>query len=293
MPSSMTTTKTPYFPPPPKYAATSKSKSKKPRFGVSDEKAQNPPQTLRRSRQFLLPSLLILTFTTTILSMIYAYCIAAPHTRLSKEDFDHDPTTELNDSIFKRANTLPLLLLHRRNSNYGNSDGAGPSGGMVAYTLATPLTTMVYILTELSMHVTRPHISVTRRTHYIFLGCTLLLAAGWITNLALWTQCEMPAPSLTANMRMCPASVRGHFMFGIHELSIAKVVVGWFIVAGSLVHACCIVKNMRDIRRYGGDGLGIRHGSVRMVLEMEEGARVQRSLRRGFRKHGVTIVEGY
>lgn len=284
---STTTPTAPYFPPPPRYASTTKSKTKH-ASKTSKEEPPKRPLVLRRSRQFLLPSLLILTFITTILSMIYAYCIAAPHTRLSSEDFANDPNVELDDSFFKRA----AVLIRRGGSAYGSESGA-PNVGMVAYTLSAPLATLVYILTELALHVVRPHISITRRAHLVFLACTTVLAAGWTTTNALWTHCEMPAPSLTANMRMCPASVRGHFMFGIHELSIAKVIVGWFIVTGLLVHAFCIVKNMRDIRRYGGDGLGIQHGSVRMVLEMEEGARVQKGLRRGFKKHGVRIADGY
>lgn len=288
---SRTTPMTPYFPPPPKFAATAKSKARH-SSQAPVEKSEKPPQTLRRSRQFLLPTLLIITFITTILSMIYAYCIAAPHTRLSAEDLSRDPATELDDSLFKRA----TALLQRGSSAYGSAystDSGDPAPAMIAYTLSAPIATLLYILTELAMHITRPHVSATRRTHLAFLACTLVLAAGWTTTNALWTHCEMPAPSLTANMRMCPSSVRGHFMFGIHELSIAKVILGWTIVVGLLVHATCLVKNMRDIKRYGGAGLGIQHGSVRMVLEMEEGARVQRTLRRGFRKHGVRIADGY
>jgi hypothetical protein len=277
-----TTPTTPYFPPPPKHATKAKRASKSP-----EETRQSPPQTLRRSRQFLLPTLLVLTFITTVLSMIYAYCIAAPHTSLTKEDLLRDAETEIDDSIFRRAVTLL-----RRGSSYGSGDGS-PDAAMIAYTLSAPVATLIYILSELAMHVTRPHVSVTRRFHLIFLCCTLLIAAGWITTVGFWAQCEMPAPSLTENIYMCPASVRGHFMFGIHELSIAKVIVSFFIIVGLLLHAYCIVKNMRDIRRFGGDGLGIKHGSVRMVLEMEEGARVQRDLRRGFKKHGVRIAEGY
>lgn len=285
MQSSSTPPTAPYFPPPPRYTSTTKSKSKDSRQS-SKETSPKRPFILRRSRRFLLPSLLVLTSTNTILSMIYAYCIAAPHTRLSSEDFAQDPNTELDDSYFKRA-----AGLIRRASTYG-TDGS-PDVAMVAYTLSAPVATLVYIMIELSLHIVRPHISITRRTHQVFLLCVAVLAAGWTTTNALWTHCEMPAPSLTANMRMCPISVRGHFMFGIHELSIAKVIVGWFIVIGLLVHMFCLVKNIRDIRRYGGDGLGIQHGSVRMVLEMEEGARVQRGLRRSYKKHGVRIADGY
>ena len=284
---STTTPTAPYFPPPPRYASTTKKSKAKDVSRTSTDASPKRPFILRRSRQFLLPSLLILSFVNTILSMIYAYCIAAPHTRLSKEDFANGQDTEVDDSFFKRA-----VGLVPRGSAYGSDDGT-PNFAMVAYTLSAPLATLVYIIVELSMHVVRPHISITRRAHKVFLFFVAVLAAGWTTNNALWTHCEMPAPSLTANMRMCPASVRGHFMFGIHELSIAKVIVGWFIVIGLLVHMFCIVKNMRDIRRYGGDGLGIQHGSVRMVLEMEEGSRVQRTLRRSYKRHGVRIAEGY
>lgn len=286
MQSSTSPPTAPYFPPPPRYASTTKSKSKKDSLRTSKESSPTRPFILRRSRQFLLPTLLILTFTNTILSMIYAYCIAAPHTRLTSEDFAKDPNTELDDSFFKRAAGLV-----RRASSHA-TDGS-PDVAMVAYTLSAPLATLVYIMIELTLHIVRPHVSITRRTHQAFLLCVAVLAAGWTTTNALWTHCEMPAPSLTANMRMCPVSVRGHFMFGIHELSIAKVIVGWFIVIGLLVHMFCLVKNMRDIRRYGGDGLGIQHGSVRMVLEMEEGARVQKGLRRSYKKQGVRIAEGY
>jgi hypothetical protein len=288
--ASTTHSKVPYFPPPPKHASSTKAKPKR-CSAESDEYIRKPPQTLRRSRQFLLPNILILTFITTILSLVYAYCISAPHTRITQQEFDNNPDIERDDSLFRRAT---MFKHHRRDTSWdGGSYGSSPNAAMLAYTLAAPVATLLYIFVELTLHITRPVISVMRRTHLIFLCCTSLLAAGWAANLALWTQCEMPAASLTMKMHMCPASVRGHFMFGIHELSIAKVVLGWIIVVGLFAHAYCIVKNMRDIRKYGGAGLGIKHGSVRMVLEMEEGARVQRTLRRGYKKNGVRIAEGY
>ncbi|ETN46890.1 uncharacterized protein HMPREF1541_01079 [Cyphellophora europaea CBS 101466] len=274
----------PYFPPPPRFTSTSKPRSKFAK--ASTDGPPKPPQTLRRSRQILLPIILILSFITTILSMIYAYCIAAPHTRLSTEDFAREPTTELDDSMFSK--------LLRRGSTNPSSDGDSPIPVvMIAYTLATPVATLFYILFELSMTVIRPLVSITRRTHFVFFTCVLVLVAGWTTNNALWIHCEMPAPSLTQSMQMCPPSVRGHFMYGIHELTIAKVVLAWLIVLGLLLHALCILKNLRDIRMYGGEGLGIHHGAVRMVLQMEEGARVQKGLRRDFKRHGVRVAEGY
>jgi hypothetical protein len=268
----------PYFPPPPKSSLKPATRWRK-----TPDPDSKPPRYLRRSRLILLPLLLILAFITTVISLIYAYCIAASHTRLSAEELAND--IERNDSYFGR-----MLRLARRDAGSSSDEDRPVPIAMIFYSLTAPLVTLVYIIAELWHHITRPHISVTRRAHHCYLLLTLAQAAGWVANNAFWAHCEIPAPSLTANMQLCPASVRGHFMFGIHVLSIAKIATGFLIVLGLGVHACCIVKNMRDIRRYGGEGLGIKHGSARMVLEMEEGARVQKHLKRGFKKQGVRIA---
>ena len=81
-------------------------------------------------------------------------------------------------------------------------------------------------------------------------------------------------------------------MFGIHELSIAKTVLGLLVGLGFGLHAVLVVKNLRGLKRILGanrrEGLGLKHGDAQMMLEreMSEGLRVQRGLQREMRREG-------
>ena len=59
-------------------------------------------------------------------------------------------------------------------------------------------------------------------------------------------------------------------MYGIHELSIAKVAIAWVVVAGILWHTLCLLRSMRANRRAWKMEEG--HGEAQeVVIKLEEG----------------------
>lgn len=267
---------TPYFPPPPTYLQN-KQTQRSPSIDTS------LPSSIRRSRKFLLPAILLLSFVTTILSTIYAYCIASPHTRLTAADYANDPHAELNDSMFRRDATSGTTI-------------RSPTPTLISYTLTTPLATLLIIVAEIAQHILRPKSNYSRLALLLSLVSALCVSFGWIATSIIWVHCEIsPLQHTPGAQNMCPASVRGHFMWGIHELSWAKAALGFLIGICFLFHALFVFKSFRNTRqlkscRRGSAGLGLKHGEGQLLeREMEEGLRVQRDLRKGLKKHGQKV----
>lgn len=285
---------TPCFPPPPTTISGPEKRNFKQHKKHPEPSINPPPHSLHRSRKFLLPTLLLLTFTTTILATIYTYCILFPHTRLTQAN----PDATLNDSIFQRRATTTSTSPDTSNTSIPSSQPPEPLFPLIAYTILTPVLTLLFLLLELTLHILRPTLTSRPSTHYLLILTTTLLLCGWTATTSLTIHCELPHPSslTTTNMSICPAAVRGHFMFGIHELSIARVVIGWVVVGGLVVHLWCLGRAVRWVRVYGGSGmggggggrkgLGLRHGDVGLVRDLEDGERVQRELRRGWKGKG-------
>jgi hypothetical protein len=242
------------------------------------------PSPLRRSRKFLLPPLLLLSFTCVVLSTIYAYCIASPHTHLTAADYAHNPQAELNDSLFRRDGGTTITSL---------------TATLALYTLTTPLATISLIIAEIALHILRPKLNYSRFFLVLFTAAALSIALGWTATSILWVHCEIsPLQHSPGSQNVCPASVRGHFMWGIHELSWARAALGFLVGVGFMLHAFFAFRSLKGVTRqlkgYGGpgNGLGLKHGEAQMVdmeREMEEGLRVQRNLRQGMKKGGQRV----
>ncbi|KPI43834.1 uncharacterized protein AB675_6250 [Cyphellophora attinorum] len=265
----------PYFPPPPTTTSSKRNPQRPTRVDTS------LPSPLRRSRKFLLPPLLLLSFACVVLSTIYAYCIASPHTHLTAADYAHNPQAELNESLFRRDGGSPITSL---------------TPALALYALTTPLATIVLILAETALQILRPKLNYSRPFLTLCTAAALAIAFGWIATSILWVHCEIsPLQHAPGSQNVCPASVRGHFMWGIHELSWARAALGFLVGVGFMLHAFCAVKSLksavRQLKGHGGvgNGLGLQHGEAQMVdieREMEEGLRVQRSLRLGMKRVG-------
>jgi hypothetical protein len=291
---------------------------------------------LQRSRLFLLPAILVFTFTVLILGVIYAYCVASPHTMLTDSQLASPSDIEIDGSIFGRRafvpnskldlGPVPTSISVKRNAlpESGSGDLASItatiaggvnsisqnstharqpsradnksslSAALVFYTLTSPLFTILLISAELILIFSSNHTSnqtsipspieeprprsrfstslTSRRAHFVLLILTLLNIASLTTTSSFWTYCELPPPSITTARMICPAEIRGHWMGGIHEVSIAKITIGWLVVIGLVCHAFFIYQNMRVERRRWAVGSG--HGSAEEVdgtLKMEEG----------------------
>ncbi|RMZ74854.1 hypothetical protein DV737_g5664, partial [Chaetothyriales sp. CBS 132003] len=195
MPSS-TESRVPYFPPPPRSAALANSKSNSRASSLTTKPSRSSkshPPALHRSRTFLVPILLIVTFAIVVLSIIFGY--------------------------------FELLLHHHYYYFHGNA--ANKSSLLSSWSV-------------FNLNARLPSLLI------LLLHLVTLLAFTLSTS--FWTACEMPPPTSTALDRLCPAQVRGHFMYGIHELSIAKVAMGWAVVVGLVLHIWCQVKARRAAR---------------------------------------------
>ena len=329
---------TPSFPPPPMSATLRKEQAK--RKPKSKSRLKTPSITtrftpLQRSRLFLLPTILILSFTVLILGVIYAYCVASPHTMLTDAQLASPSEVEIDASIFSRREFVPNSLpdlgpvptgLARRtafpdpsvsdnvattaalkdsvNSIFNepkeatqqsqSSNKSSLSTQLVFYTLSSPLVTILLVSAELilawsstSSSSSSPIASpieeprprsrfsgtlTSRRAHLVLLALTLLNIASMTVTGSFWTHCELPSPAITKTLAICPLAVRGHWMGGIHEVSIAKITISWLVVIGLVCHAFFVWKNMRTERRRWA--LGLDHGKAEeadITVKMEEG----------------------
>ena len=180
----------------------------------------------------------------------------------------------------------------RQPSQSGNKSSL--SAALVFYTLTSPLITILLVSVELilampfspdssSSSIASPveeprprsrlsNILHSRRAHQVLLALTFLNIASMGTNAFFWSHCELPIPTITKNLAICPKEVRGHWMGGIHEVSIAKVTISWLVVVGLVCHTFFVWQNMRAERRRWASGES--HGTAKEVdvtIQMEEG----------------------
>ena len=295
----------PSFPPPPMSATLMREQAKRrPRSRVKALKTTSSKVSpLQQSRRFLLPFILVLSFTVLILGVLYAYCVATPHTMLSDTQLASDDDVEVDDSIFSRrsvvANIARRLITSsdgstERNQQSGSDNKENLSVALIFYTLSSPLFTILLVSMELVLSLpfssgsTNTPISSpieeprprsrfsgrlqSRRAHLILLILAFLNIASMTVTGSFWTHCELPIPAITQTLAMCPAEVRGHWMGGIHEVSIAKVTLSWLVVIGLVCHTFFVWRDMKTQRRrwaIGQDDSEIEQGDI--TVKMEEG----------------------
>lgn len=192
---------------------------------------RNPAlRRLHKFRVILLPILLMLVFTTLILGTIYAYCVAKPHTDIA-DQLAVDSNAEADSSLFGKRDTTG------EQASASSSEATSSEVALLFYTLTVPGLSILHVFFELIMHHNTPQY-LTLRGMYITLLTTLsLLICGWITTISFWMHCELPIFNQNkAGQAVCPVQTRGHFMFGIHEVSIARIAVAWAIVAMYIGH---------------------------------------------------------
>ncbi|ETI21963.1 hypothetical protein G647_06033 [Cladophialophora carrionii CBS 160.54] len=229
---------------------------------------------LHKFRAIILPVLLMSTFTTLLLGAIYAYCVAKPHTDIG-DILAVDSNAEADSSIFGKRETAATATettagTKSISSSYGESEVA-----LLFYTLTAPGLSIFHNIFELIMHHHTPRHMARRSIYITFLATSSLLICGWITTLAFWMHCELPTFNQNkAGQAVCPIQVRGHFMYGIHEVSIARIVVGWIIVLAYIGHVVLLGfgynAQKRIWRIIGGaeaDGdVEMTHGEARLVV---------------------------
>ena len=217
----------PSFPPPPTKESV--------RTALKQQERASRPSP---SRLYTLPSIVVLSFVTFILAIIYANCIALPHTEGQRGGGGGEGEGEDGDSAYK---------LHRRNeaADQGGKQ-RGDAGVLFAYTALLPLLTFIHAATESSLYLGRPAWFTTRNAHILTLSLSSLLVAAWSATASLWTVCELTPLGRPV---VCPAAVRGHFMYGIHEVSVAKAVLACLVVALYGVHTACVGASASRLRR--------------------------------------------
>ncbi|KIW13245.1 hypothetical protein PV08_08432 [Exophiala spinifera] len=226
---------------------------------------------LHEFRTIGLPMLLVLVFTTLILNAIYAYCVAKPHTDIA-ERLSKDATAEANGSIFRRSGSLRVfsdahLLATRDNAAASTGTSSTSEVALLFYTLFTPCMSLVHLCFELTAHHATPRHLRSKAAFLVLTPSAALFVAGWVTTLSFWMHCELPSlNSNPAGQAVCPAQVRGHFMYGIHEVSIAKIAVGWVVSLAYALHVLVLARAWR----IGGSGSG--SGSGNEALEHGETA---------------------
>jgi hypothetical protein len=198
----------------------------------------------------------MLVFTTLILGAIYAYCVAKPHTAIA-DQLARDSSAEADGSIFSRRQDSELVPATKDpQSSSKDRDYTEPQTALLFYTLTTPGVSLVHLTFELIMHHHTPKHLSKRSAYIVLLAATSLLTAGWITTLGFWMHCELP-PLNSTRQDLCPIQVRGHFMYGIHEVSIAKTVIAWLVALVYLGHAVLLVIGwgaMKRVWRITGGG---------------------------------------
>ncbi|EXJ68073.1 uncharacterized protein A1O5_08688 [Cladophialophora psammophila CBS 110553] len=210
---------------------------------------------LRKFRTILQPILLVLTFSTLILAAIYAYCVAKPYTDIP-DRLAADVHAEANSSLFGKRETAPyasdsLSSTTRSTTNSSIYSAKNqPETALLFYALTVPSVSLIHLVLELTMHHQTPQILSLRKTYIALLATSSLLICGWIASLSFWMHCELPIFNRDiSGQAVCPVQVRGHFMYGIHEVSIARIVVGWIVVMMYMGHVVVMVMGYRVQRR--------------------------------------------
>lgn len=168
-------------------------------------------------------------FTTLILNAIYAFCVAKPHNSNS------DTTSTSNLTLRSTTPTAP-------------PSSTQTVTALLFYTLTTPTTSIFHLTLTLLTHHTNPQHLRTKLAYTLLIPTTTLLAAGWLTTVSIWTHCEIP-PLNRHGQQICPPQVRGHFMYGIHEVSIAKTAITWIIFVLYAVDLLILVGGNKAQRR--------------------------------------------
>ena len=227
--------------------------------GITQAAQALPPRSLnpalRRLHKFrtsLLPVLLMFTFTTLVLGAIYAYCVARPE-NIVTDRLPVDRNAKDDLSIFGKRAASPK----------SRSEVA-----LLFYTLAVPGLSLFDQAFELIMHHHTPRYFGLRSVYITLLTTSSLLICGWITTISFWMHCELTIFNKDkARQAVCPAQARGHFMYGIHEVSIARIVVAWIIVLFYIGHVVLLglgyTAQKRIWRIIGG---GKAHGDVETSL---------------------------
>ncbi|KAL2403936.1 hypothetical protein ABEF95_010220 [Exophiala dermatitidis] len=234
---------------------------------------------LHHFRTIILPILLILVFTTLILGSIYAYCVAKPHSDIA-DLLAQNSTAEADSSLFQRS-PAPR----------DTSPSSDSLLALLFYTLTTPTISIIHLFFEIAIHhnsntPTRGLPLLSRRTIYFGVIClSSLLVAGWITNLSFWIHCELATSTskhksldgssnsnlVPSSLAICPPQIRGHFMYGIHEVSIAKAVVSGVVLCLYLGYIACLVSGLKAQKRVwrligtGTESTKLEHGEAAEV----------------------------
>lgn len=192
----------------------------------------------------MLPILLVLAFATLILGAIYAYCVAKPHTDIA-DRLAVDSNAEADSSIFSKRETASLTNASTKDATSRDDQ---PEAALLFYTLTTPGVSLFHLAFELIMHHHTPQHLSSRTIYLVFLSLSSLILAGWLTTLSFWMHCELP-PLNKSGQAVCPVQVRGHFMYGIHEVSITKVVIGWLVALVYVAHVVVLGMGYKAQRR--------------------------------------------
>lgn len=223
---------------------------------------------LHRFRAIFLPILLALVLATLILNAIYAYCVAKPFTDIA-DRLETNHTAETNGSLFGRRSDPNLVSRETAaiaDSGTGPSNKSQPATALIFYALATPAASLVHLSFELIIHHNTPQHLRSRRAYRILLLTSSLLVAGWITTLSFWMHCELPSLN-GSGQAVCPAQVRGHFMYGIHEVSIGKAAVGWAVALSYAAHVALLARGWKAQRRvWRMTRQSIEHGDVTEIV---------------------------
>jgi hypothetical protein len=226
---------------------------------------------IHKFRVIILPLLLIITFITLILAGIYAYCVAKPHTDIA-DQLAVDSTAEVDSSLFGKRETASETSAGLKTAP---TTGDQSELALLFYTLTTPGVTIIYALFEIIIHHNTPKLLSLRKIYITLLASSSLLVCGWITTLSFWMHCELPAFNKDkAGQQVCPVQVRGHFMYGIHEDSIARIAMGWLIVLVYLGHIVLLASGYKVHKRIwriigstkAEEDIEQKHGEARLVV---------------------------
>jgi hypothetical protein len=188
---------------------------------------------LHKTRTIILPILLIIVFTTLVLGAIYSYCVAKPHTDIASQ-LAVDSNAEADSSIFGKREVRSFASV----PTTATSDAKdAPETALMFYTVTVPLLSMFHIAFELITHHNTPRLLSLRKVYIALITASVLLICGWVVSLSFWMHCELPVFNKNKiGQGVCPVQTRGHFMYGIHEVSITRLATGWAVVAMYMVH---------------------------------------------------------
>jgi hypothetical protein len=181
----------------------------------------------------MLPILLVIVFTTLVLGAIYAYCVAKPHTDIASQ-LAVDSNAEADSSIFGKREAGSFTAAPTTATTDAKD---APETALMFYTVTVPVLSMLHLAFELIMHHNTPRHLSLRKVYIALISASTLLICGWVVSLSFWMHCELPVFNKNKlGQGVCPAQTRGHFMYGIHEVSITRIAIGWAVVAMYMIH---------------------------------------------------------